>query len=144
VNLFVGVLHPTGDPSPHRISWSFFFTFVQAELLSQILLRSYRVAPKCGWSKELIVALRASSHRRNLIPEPLENLETAFRHELPVLARRLIDASWQLSVGCLLFTPLQPRFPRAARSTVRAHPLPVRIALQVGERSREELRPVFG
>src|SRR5579863_9703150 len=102
VNLLVRVLHPVNHPRPHRTSQSFFLTFVKAELLSQILLRSYRVALECGWSKELIVALRARSHRWNLAPEPLENLEIAFRHELHVLARprnRRIAPNFQLAIS---------------------------------------------
>jgi len=89
VNLFVGGLRPTNHPRPHGISQSFSLTFVQAELLSQILLRAYRVTLELGWSKEFIVASRARSHRRNLVPEPLENLETAFHHELHILTRPL-------------------------------------------------------
>jgi hypothetical protein len=50
--------------------WSFlglFWTFMQIELVSQILLCTYRIESKGGWGKELDVAFSARSHGWNLV-----------------------------------------------------------------------------
>jgi hypothetical protein len=54
---------------------------VQDVLLFQIDLRALGVMLKGGRRKEFIVAASASCHRRNSIPEPLNNLEGALCHD---------------------------------------------------------------
>jgi hypothetical protein len=55
---------------------------VQAVLLFQIDLRAFGVMLKTRRREEFIVAAGASCHRRNSIPEPLNNLERTFCHEV--------------------------------------------------------------
>ena len=57
-----------------------FSTLVHDELVPQILLRACAVAPKVGWSKELVLAFRTTSHSGNFAVVPQDD-EAALWHD---------------------------------------------------------------
>jgi hypothetical protein len=57
-----------------------FSTLVHHELVPQILLRACAVAPKVGWSKELVLAFRTTSHNGNFAVVPQDD-EAALWHD---------------------------------------------------------------